>query len=258
MKKTSFLIFILCISLIKLYGQGEYQLVWSDEFDNKQSLPDNWNYDTGGHGWGNNELQIYTRSTENSFVENGVLTIMAKKVNDQWTSARLVTKNKHDFLYGRFEISAKLPGGVGTWPAIWMLPSDWVYGGWPECGEIDIIEHVGYTPGIMHGTVHTGAYNHVKGTQVGKSFSVEDFSEKFHNYVIEWDETKIDFFIDDQKYFTFFNDQKEDFMTWPFDQKFHLILNIAIGGNWGGKKGIDPTLESAIMEVDYVRVFQKK
>lgn len=260
MKNTSFLILVLSFSLlIRVHAQDDYHLIWSDEFD-YQGLPsgENWVYDTGDHGWGNNELQNYTRSEENAFVANGVLTIRAIKTSEKWTSARLVTKNKRDFLYGRIEVSAKLPKGVGTWSAIWMMPTEWTYGGWPECGEIDIMEHVGYDPGVIHGTVHTGTYNHLIDTQVGKSLTIPAFSEKFHSYAIEWDETKIDFFIDDQKYFTFLNDEKGDFMTWPFDKRFHIILNIAIGGNWGGKEGIDPDLNEAAMEVDYVRVYQRK
>lgn len=260
MKKTALIFLIFSFpNLLKLAAQDNYQLSWSDEFDqNGSPSTANWDYDTGSHGWGNNEAQDYSSSSENSGVKNGILTIRAIKNGDVWTSARLVTKNKRDFLYGRIEVSAKLPTGKGTWPAIWMLPTDWVYGGWPKSGEIDIMEHVGYDPGVVHGTIHTGAYNPAFETQVSKSHEVPDFSENFHIYAIEWSESKIDFFIDDKKYFTFENDKKSDFLTWPFDKPFHIILNIAIGGNWGGKAGIDPSLKDAIMEIDYVRVYQKK
>jgi len=260
MKKTALIILILSlVSLSKLAAQDNYHLIWSDEFEqNGAPSSENWDYETGSHGWGNNELQNYTRSLENSSIKDGILTIRAVKNGDVWTSARLVTKNKRDFLYGRIEASAKLPKGVGTWPAIWMMPAELTYGGWPECGEIDIMEHVGFDPGVVHGTVHTGAYNHSIGTQVGKSLTIPDFLEKFHVYAVEWSESKIDFFIDNEKYFTFVNDQKSDFLTWPFDKPFYIILNIAIGGNWGGREGIDPLLNEAIMEVDYVRVYQKK
>lgn len=259
MKKTALIILILSFtSLLKLAAQDNYQLIWSDEFDqNGAPSLENWDYDTGNQGWGNNEAQDYTRSLENSSVKAGILTIKAVKKGDVWTSARLITKNKRDFLYGRIEVSAKLPTGKGTWPAIWMLPTDWAYGNWPKSGEIDIMEHVGYDPGVVHGTVHTGAYNHSIGTQVGKSLTVSDFWGKFHIYAVEWSESKIDFFVDDENYFSFENDKKNDFLTWPFDKPFHIILNIAIGGNWGGKEGIDHSLNEAIMEVDYIRVYQK-
>lgn len=258
MKKTILSLLPALLLLIASAGlsQNSKTLVWSEEF-NYEGAPatENWGYDIGDHGWGNNELQNYTNSTENAFVKNGLLTIKAKKVGEKWTSARLVTKNKQDFLYGRIEAKARLPKGRGTWPAIWMLPTDWEYGGWPESGEIDIMEHVGYDPAVVHGTVHTGAYNHVKGTQLGKSLNINGFNEMFHVYAVEWTPEKIDFFIDDQKYFTFENDHQADFMTWPFNKRFHIILNIAIGGGWGGKEGIDPELNEAIMEIDYVRVY---
>ncbi|MEA5109298.1 MAG: glycoside hydrolase family 16 protein [Lentimicrobium sp.] len=239
------------------FSQGTKTLVWAEEF-NYEGAPNSeyWSYETGDHGWGNNELQNYTNSIENAFVKNGHLTIRAIKADEKWTSARLITRNKQDFLYGRIEASARLPRGRGTWPAIWMMPTDRAYGNWPECGEIDIMEHVGYDPAVVHGTVHTGAYNHLKDTQLGNSLNINGFNESFHVYAIEWTPDKIDFFIDDQKYFTFENDHKGDFMTWPFDKHFHLILNIAIGGGWGGRKGIDPALTEATMEVDYVRAYR--
>lgn len=257
MRNANFLIGVwMLFSVFNLSAQTTPKLLWAEEF-NYTGIPaaENWGYDTGDHGWGNNELQSYTTNPENAFVKDGMLTIKAIKTGDKWTSARLVTKNKRDFKYGRIVVSAKLPSGIGTWPAIWMLPTDWAYGGWPESGEIDIMEHVGYEPGVVHGTVHTKAYNHKIGTQVGDTILVPDFTEKFHVYAIEWDSTKIDFFVDDEKYFTFENENKDDFTTWPFDQTFHLILNIAIGGDWGGKKGIDQDLNEAIMEIDYVRVY---
>jgi len=258
MKNINFLIWLLMLfSAFTLSAQTTPKLVWAEEFDYTGTpSPENWGYDTGDHGWGNNELQNYTNNPENAFVKDGVLIIKAVKTGEKWTSARLVTKNKRDFKYGRVEVSAKLPSGVGTWPAIWMLSTEWVYGGWPESGEIDIMEHVGYDVGVVHGTVHTGAYNHKIGTQVGDTIHVPDFNENFHVYAIAWDAEKIDFFVDAQKYFTFKNDHKGDFATWPFDQAFHLILNIAIGGDWGGEHGIDPTMEQATMEVDYVRVYE--
>jgi beta-glucanase (GH16 family) len=257
MKYAPLLISMLLLAMMdRPMAQEPYRLAWSDEFEGS-GLPDsaNWDYDTGKHGWGNNELQDYTRSLENSEVKDGILIIRAVRSGEEWTSARLVSRNKRDFLFGRVEVRAKLPAGRGTWPAIWMLPTGWEYGGWPNSGEIDIMEHVGYEQGLVYGTVHTGAYNHVKETQVGSNIQVPDCSVNFHIYAIEWSESGIDFFVDEQKYFTFENDHKGDPSTWPFDKHFHIILNIAVGGNWGGKHGVDPSMQEAVMEIDYVRVY---
>lgn len=237
----------------------EYQLVWSDEF-NYEGLPDTerWGYDVGGHGWGNQELQYYTENRqENARVENGKLIIEARKEtyqNNQYTSARLVTRNKGDWLYGRIEVKAKLPSGKGTWPAIWMLPTDWSYGGWPDSGEIDIMEHVGYDATTIFGTVHTEAFNHSIGTQKGGEITVNDCETAYHVYAIEWTEDKIDFYVDDSKYYSFSN--LGGYEKWPFDKRFHLILNIAVGGTWGGAQGVDPSVFPQKMYIDYVRVYQ--
>lgn len=261
MKQLKYLSIIISIAIllpVKIVAQT-YELIWSDEFD-YTGLPDDskWNYDVGGDGWGNNELQYYTKNrTENARVENGHLIIQAHKETyggKSYTSARLITKTKGDWKYGRIEIKAKLPGGRGTWPAIWMLPTDWAYGGWPASGEIDIMESVGYDPGKIYGTVHTEAYNHSLGTQRGSSIMIADAESNYHLYAIEWDENKIDFFVDDTKYFTFSN--QGDWTKWPFDKRFHLILNIAIGGDWGGIQGVDNNIFPVQMEVDYVRVYQ--
>jgi beta-glucanase (GH16 family) len=239
--------------------------VWFDEF-NYSGSPDStkWNYDLGDGcpnvcGWGNNEAQYYTQDLKNVRVENGNLIIEAHQDSlggKAYTSTRIVSKHKGDWLYGRIEVKAKLPRGKGTWPAIWMLSTDWKYGGWPESGEIDIMEHVGYDPGVIHGTIHTEAYNHVKGTQKEGKITVSDCMDEFHVYAIDWTKDKIDFFIDEKLYHTVNRDPKDDFKGWPFDQPFHLIMNIAVGGNWGGKEGIDPAIWPQRMEVDYVRVYQ--
>jgi beta-glucanase (GH16 family) len=258
MNKISFLIIILVLIRFPAWSQDTCSyLVWSDDFE-YNGAPDNekWGYDIGGHGWGNNELQNYTNSRTNSFVQDGKLTIKAVKSNGSWTSARLVTKGKGDWLYGRIEVKAKLPEGRGTWPAIWMLPTDWAYGGWPASGEIDIMEHVGYDFGTVHGTIHTEAFNHSIGTQLGKSIDVENVSTEFHVYAIDWTEDEIVWYVDGVEYYRIENPNKT-YKEWPFDKRFHLILNIAIGGNWGGAQGIDPNLNEATMEIDYVKVFQK-
>lgn len=239
-----------------------WKLIWSDEFDYK-GLPDStkWGYDVGGHGWGNNELQFYTANdTLNAVVEKGVLKITARrqvKENRQYTSARLQTKNKASFKYGKIEVRAKLPAGRGTWPAIWMLGENIDKEGWPRCGEIDIMEHVGYEKDSIFGTIHSEAYNHMKGTQKGKGIFIATPYDQFHTYSIEWTPEKIDFMVDGVIYNHFINEHLTT-KEWPFDQPFLLILNLAVGGNWGGKKGVDESVFPATLEVDYVRIFQTR
>jgi beta-glucanase (GH16 family) len=233
--------------------------VWMDEFD-VGSAPDTnkWDYDVGGNGWGNGELQYYTKG-ENVTIENGVLRITAKKENHSsgrfYTSTRLVSRNKGDWLYGRIEVRAKLPGGRGTWPAIWMLPTDFIYGVWPKSGEIDIMEHVGYDPNNVHFTIHTEAYNHTLGTQKGSNQIIPTALDSFHVYRAEWAPYGIRGYFDDRKVFDFSN-QGMGYPTWPFDKRFHLLLNIAVGGSWGGLQGVDDAVFPATLEVDYVRVYR--
>jgi beta-glucanase (GH16 family) len=240
--------------------QQHWRLVWADEF-NYDGLPDSkkWGYDVGGHGWGNKELQYYTeRRKENARVENGKLIIEARR--DSWegheyTSARLVTKNKGDWTYGRFEVKAKLPSGRGTWPAIWMLPTGYEYGGWPASGEIDIMEHVGWDADVVHASVHTSAYNHKINTQKTAKINVPDARSGFNVYAVEWTPDEIRGYVNKQHYFTFKNEHASS-REWPFDKPFHLLLNIAIGGTWGGEKGVDENTWPQRMEIDYVRVFR--
>jgi len=252
----------LVISGIQAQNLAPAKLVWADEFST-DGLPDatKWDYDVGDHGWGNNELQYYSKADlKNARIENGILTIEAKADPAHpkgYSSARLVTRGKATWQYGFFEIKAKLPEGVGTWPAIWMLAEENRHGGWPKNGEIDIMEHVGYDPGKVHGTVHTEAFNHSIGTQKGGFKMVENFQSEFHIYAIDWTEDKIDFYIDGEKYFSFAN-TGGDYKEWPFNQPFHMILNIAVGGNWGGQKGVDENIWPQKMEVDYVRVYDGK
>ncbi len=234
---------------------------WSDEF-NYSGLPDKnkWSYDVGSldDGWGNNELQYYMdASLANSKVEDGLLKITAKKENKgdkSYTSARLVSKNKGDFTYGRFETRAKLPKGRGTWPAIWMLPTDWKYGGWPNSGEIDILEHVGYDQDVVHISTHTKVYNHGINTQKTSKRQVAGVSDEFHNYRVDWTPSYIKGFVDDHEIFHVDNEHKS-FKEWPFDQNFHWLINLAVGGNWGGKEGVDDSIFPVTFEVDYVRVY---
>lgn len=234
---------------------------WADEFD-YEGLPDEekWDYDVGSlhNGWGNQELQYYTeKRLENVRVGDGVLRITALKELHEgmdYTSARLVSRGKDDFLYGRFEARAKLPAGRGTWPAIWMLPTGQAYGDWPASGEIDIMEHVGFDPGTIHISVHTEAYNHIIGTQQTATRSVADVSTSFHVYRLDWTPNYMRGFIDDDLLFEFANEGTGP-AAWPFDQPFHWLLNVAVGGSWGGQQGVDDDAFPATMEIDYVRVY---
>ena len=241
-----------------------WKLVWADEFNNA-GLPDmaKWDFDTGRNklGWHNNELQYYSRERlENSRVADGKLIITARKERiaaaadsggQAYTSARLYTKGKAEWTYGYYEIRAKLPCGLGTWPAIWMLGrgSDW-----PLPGEIDIMEHVGKKKGEVLGTVHTAAYNHRIGTQKGATTMVPDACDAFHTYQLKWDAEQIAIGVDNKYYFQFVNPKDGDVRKWPFDSPQHLILNVAIGGDLGGP--VDDAIFPLQMEIDYVRVYQ--
>ena len=239
-----------------------YALKWNDEFSSN-GLPDQtkWSYDTGGSGWGNDEAQYYTNGQlRNSEVKNGFLYIHAIKEDfggKNYTSARLVTRSKGDWLYGRIEVRAKLPEGRGMWPAIWMLPTDWVYGGHPSSGEIDIMENLGHLPYFIVATVQTQIYKYSLGTHKSALISVTDCYSDFHNYILEWEPSELRFYVDSKLYHTFKN-EGTGFQTWPFDQRFHLILNVAVGGTFGGVQGIDDSIFPQSMVVDYVRVYQKK
>lgn len=234
-------------------------LVWADEF-NYKGLPDpkKWGYEEGLIR--NNEAQFYTRADkENAFVSNGKLTIRAIKEDfngAKYTSASLVTVDTRTFTYGRFEVKAKVPVGRGTWPAIWMLGTSIKEVGWPTCGEIDILENVGYDSLKIHANVHTKAYNHTKKTNKGYTISVRNPWEDFHIYAVEWRTDRIDFFYDDVLYFSYAKEENATVDTWPFDQPHYLILNLAIGGAWGGTKGIYDAKFPHDFVIDYVRVYQ--
>jgi len=240
-----------------------WNLVWSDEF-NYTGLPDpkKWGYDVAVPGWVNHEAQAYHENRlENARVENGKLIIEARLDNYKnylYSSARLVTKNRGDWTYGRFEIRAKLPYGKGTWPAIWMLPTVWNLGngGWPDNGEIDIMEHVGYDQGVIHSSTHCNKYVWTNGNQKTGTIKVSDCSTAFHNYILEWSANEIKVYVDGTLYFTNTNENK-GWQYWPFFKNFHLILNLAIGGDWGGAQGIDNNIFPQRMEVEYVRVYEK-
>jgi beta-glucanase (GH16 family) len=250
----------------------DWSLVWSDEFS-AEGAPDpaKWDYEEGFIR--NNEAQYYTRSNpRNARVEHGLLIIEARKehlenlptkkgrrsarTTAEYTSASLTTRGKASWTHGRIEVRAKLPTGRGMWPAIWMLGTNISQVGWPRCGETDIMENVGFDPDVIHANIHTAKYNHVQKTNKGSKITVEKPYAAFHNYSVEWDDKKMDFFVDDKKYFTFDNEGSGE-AAWPFNKPQYLILNVAVGGAWGGEKGIDDSIFPQRMEVDYVRVYQK-
>lgn len=244
-------------------GSGKFKrLVWSEEF-NYNGLPDSgkWAYDTGYLR--NHEMQYYTnKRLENTEVKDGFLTITAR--NDSMkrgdkiypiTSGDINTHGKADWTYGRFEVRAKIPSSLGTWPAIWMLGSDISNTGWPACGEIDMMEHVGYMPDTLHFNVHTEKYNHVKKTNKGVKIPYRQPYKDFHVYAIEWFKDHIDWYLDERKVFTF-NNEGTGNAAWPFDKPQFIILNVAFGGDWGGQKGVNVQSLPQAMVVDYVRVYQ--
>ena len=232
-------------------------LVWQDEFD-VDGAPDpaNWNYDlgNGSNGWGNSESQFYTDRTDNVNIANGILTITAKKESlsgFEYTSTRMKTQGLREFTYGRIDVRAKLPEGGGTWPAIWTLGSSIETIGWPACGEIDIMEHVGNNQGVVQSAIHN---NSSFGATVNKGdISVADASSEFHVYSMNWSPDQISFLVDDVVYYTY-NPSTKNADTWPFDADQFIILNVAMGGTFGG--AIDPAFVESTMEVDYVRYYQ--
>jgi beta-glucanase (GH16 family) len=232
---------------------------WSDEFDyTGKPEPTKWDYDIGGSGWGNHELEYYSNDLKNAHVSDGKLFITALREDAgemKYSSARLVTRNKGDFLYGRVEVRAKLPAGKGTWPAIWMLPTDWEYGTWPKSGEIDIMEHVGYDPDMIHVSTHCEAYYWRLGNEKTALKKIDNATTEFHLYRVDWTPQNIKGYIDDTLVFTNTN-EGTGYQVWPFNKRFHILLNVAVGGDWGGQQGIDESAFPATMEVDYVRYYK--
>jgi beta-glucanase (GH16 family) len=237
------------------------ELVWEDEFTGTELNMDNWTYDTGSGGWGNNELQNYTAGDNLSIVD-GKLIITARKVNENtqvgsYTSSRIKSYGKNEFKYGRMEFRAKLPVGRGVWPALWMLGSDFYTVGWPACGEIDIMEYVGYQPNTVFCAVHTpSGYGNNGG---GGSLTVPTCEEAFHLYGIIWTDKRIDFYIDSPEQIVYtYAPATLNASTWPYDKEAFFIINLAIGGNWGGAQGIDNSIFPATLEVDYIKVYQER
>lgn len=273
-KKLNIVLLIVLLGSVNLKIQAQapdgYGLVWADEFndpraaDGKPSLradKGEWWYETGGGGWGNNELQYYVAGTTSyndtlAAVSDGTLKIKALKkkyYGMEYVSVRMNTSTS--WTYGYFETRAKLPGGRGVWPAFWMLPKN--FRSWPLDGEIDIMEYVGYDPNVVHASIHTQAYNHSIGTQKTSTQTIANAETEFHVYGLEWTEARIRGYVDGVLYFTFSNDGTGNKNTWPFNVPFYLKLNLAIGGDWGGAMGVDTQIFPSTYEVDYVRVYQK-
>ena len=236
-----------------------WHLVWQDEFDGNALDESKWSYEVQRPGWVTHELENYTtRRPENVRVENGHLVIEGRRDwfgGYEYSSGRIKTQGHASWTYGRVEARMQLPGGWGTWPAFWMMPDDFSRG-WPACGEIDIMEEVGYDQDNVHATTHSLSYNWQRPEQRTSTYGVGGMTTAYHVYAAEWTTEGIDFYVDGHRYFTSPNDHTGD-DAWPFHKRFYVILNLAIGGDWGGARGVDPNIWPRQMLVDYVRVYQK-
>lgn len=241
------------------YNAHKWKLVWGDDFNGTGS-PDEtkWQQEINGSGGGNNEAQFYTDHIENSFLENGHLVIQAKKedIGEKHYSSALLD-SKESWTYGRFEFRAKLPKGRGTWPAAWLLADKQTYGTqfWPDNGEVDVMEAVGFEQNVVHFTLHDKFFNYMNENNPIVWMKVHDADEQFHTYTLDWYPDHMDFWLDHVRYMSF--KKHGDWQKWPFDQKMHIILNLAIGGSWGGSQGIDDSIFPARLEFDSVRVYKQ-
>ncbi|WP_164545769.1 glycoside hydrolase family 16 protein [Paenibacillus albus] len=241
-----------------------WKLIWNEDFEGPDIDLSRWDYDIGGHGWGNNERQYYTKEARNAYIKDSKLIIKAiqeEYEGSPYTSAKLVTRGKADWLYGRFEIRAKLPSGQGIWPAFWMLPTDpQLYGNWPSSGEIDMMEMVGKEPNRVHGTLHMGNPHIYK----GGSFALAEgnFADHFHIFTLDWTPEQIRWYIDGELYHksSEWYSRETEFAEptpypAPFNQPFYLMLNLAVGGYWPGSPD-ESTVLPQMLEVDYIRIYQ--
>lgn len=245
---------LLLVAHVSFAQQPKRKLVWEENFNDKVLNEKNWNFELGDGcpncGWGNNERQLYTK--ENHKLEKSQLVITAKKVANQYTSTRITTKGKKEFQYGRFEARAKLPVGQGVWPAFWMLGSNIDKVGWPNCGEIDILEYVGKEPNMVFTSLHTqDSHGNTINTKKSRFDAIED---GFHIYALEWSKDKMEFFVDDTLVYTFQPENKTE-ANWPYNQLYYFIVNMAIGGNFGGPE-VDDSIFPQNFTLDYIRVYQ--
>lgn len=271
-KTLALLLLLLCAfganALAQQIPQYEgYTLLWNDEFDGDTLNTKNWNMDRRQPGWANNELQEYRASEENVFLRDGRLVLKAIRTQteagaDYYTSGKVSTRMKHDFTYGRIVVGAKTPEGQGLWPAIWMMPTDeGVYGSWPKCGEIDIMEVLCNDVKTAHGTIHYGdPHAQQQGTYV---LSQGSFAEDFHEFCLEWEPGEMRWYIDGELFhqvndwYTAVEGQKERPYPAPFNRNFYLQMNLAVGGDWPGNPDETTDFDRAEYEIDYVRVYQK-
>ena len=240
-----------------------YEFVWNDEFNAINLDESKWNIEIMPQGAVNSEKQEYTNNSENLYLENGRLIIASRKANPfnpaspRYTSGRINTKGKMQFQYGRVEVSAKIPAGTGTWPAIWMLGSLIDSVGWPTCGEVDIMEHVGFDEGNIHSSLHSNTLNHILGNNPHQIHFVENLTDDFHLFSVEWSDASFIFSVDNQSFFTYSKSDDMNVNDWPFYAPFFLIINLAIGGTWGGQQGIDNTIFPSRFLIEYVRLFKR-
>jgi beta-glucanase (GH16 family) len=270
---------VLCAILVRRsrFATDGWTVSWSDEFEGGALSVDNWAAETWDPGRVNHELQAYTPHSRNVRVEDGRLILEAHaggETSPEFTSGRVHGWGKHELQYGRLDIRARVPGGRGAWPALWLLPDDpyryatnchsdereWQGDGdcdaWPNSGEIDLMEHIGYEPGVVHGTVHTRDYYSRLGTQVGEAIVVPDLGEAFHTYTLLWQPGQLSMYIDGVRYFAYFDDGV-GYGQWPFDHPFYVVMNLAVGGDWGAALG--PVVAADFprrLEVDYVRIYR--
>lgn len=242
-------------------SSGGYALIWADEFDGAGINPENWSFEIWQAGRVNNEWQQYVKNPDNYRVQDGLLYITATRTGKNekggYSSTRLTSKGKKEFLYGRIEFSASMPSGTGTWPALWMLGANIDEVGWPGCGEIDIMEYVGFQPDTVHSNIHN--LNQSGETDFHMVVPLETAEEDFHVYGIVWSPDSINFYIDDPgNIVNVYAPETKTDENWPYNNPFFLIMNFAVGGNWGGRKGVDETIWPQSMIVDYVRVYQLK
>ncbi|WP_439102229.1 malectin domain-containing carbohydrate-binding protein [Congregibacter sp.] len=258
------------------YGLGDWKLAWSEEFNGTRLDSSVWTTELWEPGHVNNEDQVYTADERNLRLENGTLVIEAhydEGAVPAYSSARVHSGAQQDLVYGRVDIRARVPEGRGLWPALWFFPTDpYRYAtnctaedadvndnarcdAWPNSGEMDLMEHVGHEPGVVHGTVHTRDYYFKLGNQIGQSIVIPDLGEAFHTYSLVWGANALGMYVNGQRYFSYFNDGL-GYTQWPFDHPFHVILNLAIGGDWGRAGGpIDDSIFPQSLEVDFVRIY---
>jgi beta-glucanase (GH16 family) len=252
-----YLIITLLASITLSAQENKRELIWEENFNGKKLDEKVWNFELGDGcpnicGWGNNERQIYTKN--NHSVENGFLTINVNKEGNIYTSTRITTAGKKEFKYGYIEARAKIPVGKGIWPAFWMLGSNIKQVGWPKAGEIDILEYVGKEPDMVFTSLHTqDSHGNTINT---KKTRFENIEEGFHTYAIDWTEEKIEFFVDGQSVYTF-NPSDKNSDVWPFNQPFYFILNVAVGGNFGGPD-VDDSIFPQKFIIDYIKVYSSK